>query len=806
MKSHLRPWSVALAASFLFWVPAGVQAVVPVAKDEVRLEHVEMSRLSALNRRAGFGAMTEPPASPVDPATSALEEACGSGGSRRKIVESGPQLEAALADARPGDNIQLLDGIYAGGFDLSVPGTAAAPISLCGTRGAVIEGGFLDRGYSLRLRADHWLIRGFTIRNAAVGIELDGASANVIRGLNIKQVGERGIVIHNHSSANRFERNWIHETGWADSQASHGILIGSAPKRAGGADASDGNRLVANLIGPNTPAGGIAINAGTSGGTVSDNIFLGSGMVRAEHWIEVGGSNYLVERNKGSHDPAVPFIASVGGSGPELGNRISGNDDNPPASRMAVAPFRSVHKGDRDASLVLPSRAFPYSLPELEIAFPQSFVRRGGIVIAKERIIVSRGAKLVISGNDVHEMRLLSTPQRYTSIATYDGYLKFEGSSERHVAIRSWNPTAGSADQAITDGRAYVFVGGGRMDARFADFLDLGFGAGVVSGVTWKGLPGKKSGGNVEESRFERNFFGAYTFDAEGMNWRMNVFANNLYYGFDPHDFSNNFVMEHNLAIGNGFTGIIFSRGCTGNILRRNRSINNRGHGIVLDDGKVLNDGVPEHAAAVGSNHNVVEENFVSGNDIGIVIEGGNNNVVRENVVAQNNYGIRLKNAARQTQVTGNRITSTRVNAVHLFGGSAENQITKNEIDSGQAGVVVNGSPGNRVHSNVVSGIVGKAIVLAGQVPGTHVSRNEISGRGTNAIDVTRVVEGVSYQIKENDVTHWTWTGPLTAADMIVNLFYYHPALPVWSAVLVFPFLGRMRRRSRVARVRSRKG
>jgi parallel beta-helix repeat protein len=798
MKDQIwRLWLVALAAQLTLWPPASVRAV-PVSKDEVRLEHVEMSRLSALNRRAGFGALTEPPVDPVHPGTSAVEEACGAGGTRRKVVGSGPQLRAALADLRPGDSIQLLDGIYAGGFDLSVSGTVAAPIFMCGTRGAVIERGFLDQGYGLRLRADHWVIAGLTIRNAAVGIELDGASANVIRDLNIKQVGERGIVVHNRSSANRFERNWIHETGWAVSQASHGIMIGSAPGRSGAPDASERNRIIANLIGPNTPSGGIAINAGTSGGTVSDNIFLGTGMVRAVHWIEVGGRNYIVQGNTGSRDPVAPFIASVGVSGPGLGNQVSGNDNNPPASAMSVAPFRSIHKRDPDASLVLPSRAFPYSLPELEIAFPQSFARRGAIVIVKERIIVTRGARLVIDGNDVHEMRLLSTPQRYTSIAAYDGYLKFEGSIERHVAVRSWNPTTGSADEAIADGRAYVFVGAGRMDVRFADFLDLGFGAGVVSGVTWKGLPGKKSRGNVEDSRFERNFFGAYTFDAEAMNWRMNVFANNMYYGFDPHDFSNNFVMEYNLAVGNGFTGIIFSRGCTGNVLRRNRSINNRGHGIVLDDGKVLNDGIPEHAVAVGSDHNLVEENFVSGNDIGIVVEGGGNNVVRENIVAQNNYGIRLKNAARHTQVIGNRISSTRVNAVHLFGGSAENQITTNEIDSGQAGVVINGSPGNRVESNVVRAIVGKAIVLAGQVSGTHVSSNELSGRGTSAIDVTRVVEGVDYQMKENDVTQWTWTGPLTTADMIVNLFYYHPGLPVWSAVLVLPFLSRIRRRLRL--------
>ena len=59
-----------------------------------------------------------------------------------------------------------------------------------------------------------------------------------------------------------------------------------------------------------------------------------------------------------------------------------------------------------------------------------------------------------------------------------------------------------------------------------------------------------------------------------------------LEYGYDPHDFSDNFDVAGNVAYHNGKHGFIFSRGCVHNILRGNVSYDNAGHGFMIDDGR----------------------------------------------------------------------------------------------------------------------------------------------------------------------------------------------------------------------------
>ena len=70
------------------------------------------------------------------------------------------------------------------------------------------------------------------------------------------------------------------------------------------------------------------------------------------------------------------------------------------------------------------------------------------------------------------------------------------------------------------------------------------------------------------------------------MHWSGNTFSDNEEYGFDPHDFSNDFVVEGNTAHHNGKHGFIFSRGCLRNVLRGNTAYANVGHGFMIDDGR----------------------------------------------------------------------------------------------------------------------------------------------------------------------------------------------------------------------------
>jgi parallel beta-helix repeat protein len=321
------------------------------------------------------------------------------------------------------------------------------------------------------------------------------------------------------------------------------------------------------------------------------------------------------------------------------------------------------------------------------------------------------------------------------------------------------------------------------MDLERVDATDLGFGTGWTSGVAWQGSSGRKSSGRVTEARFERNHFGAYTFEAEGMHWSNNVFANNLGYGFDPHDFSSHFVVTGNAAFGNGHHGIIFSRGCRGNVLRNNRCYDNRGHGIMLDDGKVTDDGDPRHVRAVPSDDNVVEDNQAWNNDVGIALEGGTGNAVRANDVHDNDYGIRLQDRAHANEVARNTIRGSRMFAIYIYDHSDRNRIVDNQIDGGRGAIIVKESVGNLIKGNIIRGIVGRGIGLEGVVTDSKIDHNLIAGRGSRAIDPVPGPGPATEAPAGNRTWRWMQTGGFVPAGLI------------WVTVLCVPLIMSIRGR-----------
>ncbi|MGH3881563.1 MAG: hypothetical protein ACRDSK_31450 [Actinophytocola sp.] len=101
-------------------------------------------------------------------------------------VHDAATLRTALGQVRPGDEIRTADGVYNGRFVLDVDGTAGAPITLTGSRGAVIDGGGTAGGRAVQLEADHWRLVGFTVTNGQKGIMALGANHTVVDGVRVR--------------------------------------------------------------------------------------------------------------------------------------------------------------------------------------------------------------------------------------------------------------------------------------------------------------------------------------------------------------------------------------------------------------------------------------------------------------------------------------------------------------------------------------------------------------------------------------------------------------------------------------------
>jgi parallel beta-helix repeat protein len=260
---------------------------------------------------------------------------------------------------------------------------------------------------------------------------------------------------------------------------------------------------------------------------------------------------------------------------------------------------------------------------------------------------------------------------------------------------------------------------GGRMDANDAVFQFLGFNVGVSSGVAWSGaaasatqLQPVNAEGDVRSSKFLHNYFGAYTRRADGMQWIDNTFADNEQYGFDPHDFSNNFLVQGNLAYGNGKHGFIFSRGCLHNILRGNIAHDNGGHGFMIDDGRSRPSSLALARMNGSSDNQLTNNTSVNNAGNGIEIEGGTGNIVANNQVSGNYVGVQVKDNASVT-VRDNTISDNLRYGVDVRNAGAGALITGNTI-SGSWGAVNLATADSAVVGATISSDVSTPLVVAG--------------------------------------------------------------------------------------------
>ena len=245
-------------------------------------------------------------------------------------VSDADALAAALGDAAPGDVIGLAAGTYRGEFVATAAATGDRPIWLCGPRDAVLDGGGIKQGYALHLDgASGWRLVGFTVRNAQKGVMTDRASANVIQGLLVEDIGDEAIHLRAFSTDNVVRGNEVRDTGQRREKFGEGIYVGSAESNwcrhtDCQPDRSDRNEIVGNLV-YGTTAEGLDVKEGTTGGVAHDNVFGGATLVGADSWVDAKGNDWRFERNTGIGSPQDGFQMHEIIDGWGTGNEFVGN-------------------------------------------------------------------------------------------------------------------------------------------------------------------------------------------------------------------------------------------------------------------------------------------------------------------------------------------------------------------------------------------------------------------------------------------------------------------------------------------------
>jgi parallel beta-helix repeat protein len=353
-----------------------------------------------------------------------------------------------------------------------------------------------------------------------------------------------------------------------------------------------------------------------------------------------------------------------------------------------------------------------------------------GVWLLNANLLIDRGVTLTLSQSaGVRQLRLRSRPSAksppageydygsFTYLRTEDGVITIDG-----VQIHSWDTAANTFDTDFANGRAYILAKyDARLDISNSELSYLGSGDGESYGVSWRDTnstaePDKlrtRVTGQVTNSLFHHNYYGVYTYQAADMVFRGNKFYQNIRYGFDPHDYTINVLVEDNQAYENGSHGFIISRGCTKFVFRRNVAFRNNdpdpkkfAHGFMLDPGSPNSD-YPQ----VPSTENVLENNHAYDNEgYGLRILGSTNNIVRSNLFERNEQGVTVEQNSTGNTLEGNTITGSRVHGIFLRGGGDQTTVKGNTISgSGTNGIYVKSS-GNTISANTVSGNQGFGI------------------------------------------------------------------------------------------------
>jgi parallel beta-helix repeat protein len=139
-------------------------------------------------------------------------------------VKTANELLKALHEVNAGDTIYLEDGHYHNKFIAEKSGTSGSPITITGSKNAVISG----YNYGFWLKANYWILKGFTITDSILGIVVENGNHNILENLTVHNIKQEGIHFRYNSADNILRDSEIYKTGLSYPGFGEGVYIGSA--------------------------------------------------------------------------------------------------------------------------------------------------------------------------------------------------------------------------------------------------------------------------------------------------------------------------------------------------------------------------------------------------------------------------------------------------------------------------------------------------------------------------------------------------------------------------------------------------
>jgi poly(beta-D-mannuronate) C5 epimerase len=320
------------------------------------------------------------------------------------------------------------------------------------------------------------------------------------------------------------------------------------------------------------------------------------------------------------------------GGPPQMALRAA--DRVPELDHFAEAAFlaRIARRQGRDEAEALVLLRGSFELADLAraLAAPAVLEQDGNVFTLRRPLVIGRGAALVLPEASV--LRLVTASRAFL---VNGGQLILHGAHVTSWDVRRNGPSVFERDRRF---RPFVAaIGGSWTEIADSTLAHLGYlaaksyGLSLVSGPSSLPAAGPPTG-RITGSRILGNYYGLYSYEAEGLVIAANAFVDNIVYGLDPHDRSRRLVIAGNAAIGTKRRhGIVISGGVSDSWIVANRAVGNAGTGIVID---------------AGSTDNVVAHNLAGANrgDGLSLFESARNLLWGNLAIGNRKSGLRIRN------------------------------------------------------------------------------------------------------------------------------------------------------------------
>jgi parallel beta-helix repeat protein len=518
-----------------------------------------------------------------------------------------------------------------------------------------------------------------------------------------------------------------------------------------------------------------------------------------------------------------------------------------------AAAMRQPHNASsaNGRTLVLPQRHKPYYVADLEQYGQRDFQKqRDGSYLLSVNIFVADGAKLVLqSATGPLTIRMRSIPGAFSSIVSYGGSIRINGSTQNPVRITSWNERTGQPDTQVADGRAYIRAIGGEFNMTYVQVSDLGFWSGRTGGIALTGtdrpdaaasrieqwnpaqkrllLPsgqvdttrggrdevevsetGKSAAGtgffvpvahlitgSIANSRIVGDAYGIFVSGSNQTQILNNKIENSLVHGVLMHRFARNADIENTSVIGSRGDGFVLSRATESVRITGCRAERNGGNGFTLD-GQPLADGPSasgESLQAYG-NSSVTSSTSRDNGRYGVELLGGTNLAVQTSKIVGGDMGIVVSNKATGVQISGNQLNRQARQGIALRDGVVGAKVAGNIVNGTKTAIYLRDSSGSII-GNTVQSASRHGVTLIGNANGSRITGNTFSGAGTSVLDDDRSRGTVA--ATGNNTKGWHNTAGLASQIKRVA----KPMNIIWACVFLLVLVSALRSRSSGLRI-----